>query len=77
MLIKSGFIRRGRLTTPDPSTMEPLRQFFVRRIWTVGRDWNPYVERVQLNRNAIHAFRARKIGTFGVKSTLDLPVCLK
>lgn len=56
--------RRGRLTDPDRSTLEPIRQFFIRRIWTVGRDWNPYVERVQRNRNAIHAFRARNIGTF-------------
>lgn len=56
--------RRGRLTDPDRSTLEPLRQFFVRRIWTVGRNWNPYVERIQLRRNAIHAFRARDIGTF-------------
>jgi hypothetical protein len=56
--------RHGRLTTPDRSTMEPLRQTFVKRIWTEGRDWNPYVERVQLHRNAIHAFRARDIGTF-------------
>jgi len=56
--------RRGRLTTPDRSTLEALRQFFVRRIWTMGRDWNPYVERVQLHRNAIHAFCGKDIGTF-------------
>jgi len=56
--------RRGRLTDPDSSTLEPLRQFFVRRIWTAGRDWNTYVQRVQQRRNAIHAFRARDIGTF-------------
>ena len=56
--------RRGRLTDPDASTLEPLRQFFVRRIWTVGTDWNTYVQRIQQRRNTIHAYRARDIGTF-------------
>lgn len=56
--------RRGRLTDPDGSLLEDLRQFFVRRVWTPGKDWNPYVERIQQRRNAIHAFRARDIGTF-------------
>lgn len=56
--------RSGGLTDPDGSTLEPIRQFFVERIWNVGADWNPYVVRVQRRRNAIHAFRARDIGTF-------------
>jgi len=56
--------RRGRFTDPDGSTLEPIRQFFVRRIWDVGPDWNPYVARIQQRRNAIHAFRERDIGTF-------------
>jgi hypothetical protein len=56
--------RRGKLQDPDLCTLEPLRQFFVKRIWTVGIDWNPYVERVLQRRNAIHAFRHRDLGTF-------------
>ncbi len=56
--------RRGRLQDPDGCALEPLRQFFVRRIWTVGKDWNPYVDLVQRRRNAIHAFSARDIGSF-------------
>jgi hypothetical protein len=56
--------RRGRLIDIDGSTLEPLRQFFARRIWTVGSDWNVYIKRIQKRRNAIHAFRARDIGSF-------------
>ncbi len=56
--------QHGSIIDPDRSRLEPLRQFFVRRIWTTGRDWNPYVERIQQRRNAIHAFRSRDIGTF-------------
>ena len=41
-----------------------MRQFFVKRIWTVGSDWNPYVQLIQQRRNAIHAFKARDIGSF-------------
>jgi hypothetical protein len=56
--------QRGRLQDPDVFTIEPLRQFFVKRIWTVGSDWNPYVQLIQQRRNAIHAFKARDIGSF-------------
>ncbi len=56
--------RKDRLIAPDSSSLEPLRQFFVKRIWTVDCDWNSYVERIQHRRNAIHAFRTRDIGTF-------------
>ncbi|MFH1951587.1 MAG: hypothetical protein ABIL06_08215 [Pseudomonadota bacterium] len=56
--------RKGNLLDPDGCTLEPLRQFFVKRIWTVGDDWNPYVQHIQQRRNAIHAFNAREIGTF-------------
>ena len=56
--------QRGRLQDPDGYALEPLRQFFVKRIWTVGSDWNPYVQLIQQRRNAIHAFKARDIGSF-------------
>jgi len=59
-----GIRKRGRLIDPDESQLEDLRQFFVKRIWTVGTNWSPYVEMVQHRRNAVHAFRHREIGTF-------------
>ena len=54
----------GKRIDPDESQLEGLRQFFVKRIWDVGTDWNPYVEFVQRRRNAVHAFKHRDIGTF-------------
>ncbi len=56
--------RIGDVCDPDGCSLEPLRQFFIKRIWTVGENWNSYVEHVQQRRNAIHAFKARDIGTF-------------
>jgi hypothetical protein len=56
--------RNGNLQDPGGCTLEPLRQFFVKNIWTVGEDWNQYVEHIQQRRNAIHAFTARDIGSF-------------
>jgi hypothetical protein len=44
--------------------LEPLRQFFVKRVWDIGTNWNPYIEMVQSRRNAIHAYSHRDIGTF-------------
>jgi len=59
-----GIRKRGQRTDPDGSGLENLRNFFVKRIWNVGTDWNPYVELVQKRRNAVHAFQHREIGTF-------------
>ena len=56
--------KKGKLQDPDSLMLEPLRQFFVKRIWAKGKDWNPWVKHVQEKRNAIHAFQARDIGTF-------------
>ena len=55
--------KRGLLIDPDGCMLEGLRQFFVKRIWDVGTNWNPYVKMVQDRRNAIHAFQHRDIGT--------------
>ena len=66
-LVDAEAIRKeGRFIGPNSSalTLEPLRQFFVKRIWTVGSDWDSYIRRIQRRRNAIHAFRTRDIGTF-------------
>lgn len=56
--------RRGRVQDPDECMLQPLRQFFVNKIWIRGTNWNPYVEHVQQRRNAIHAFRHRDLGSF-------------
>ena len=56
--------KQGKLADPDGCELEPLRQFFVKRIWDVGTNWNSYVQDVQRRRNAIHAFKHRDIGTF-------------
>ena len=56
--------QRGRTKDPDVCELEPLRQFFVKRIWTTGPNWDPYVRQIQQRRNAVHAFRGRNIGTF-------------
>jgi hypothetical protein len=60
----AGIRRRGQRIDPDLSQLEELRQFFVRRIWDGGTNWNSYVELVQQRRNAVHAFKKREIGTF-------------
>lgn len=57
-------IKYGKMQQPDEASLDLLRQFFDRSVWTAGSDWNSYVEAVQLRRNAIHAFCPREIGTF-------------
>lgn len=59
-----GIRRRGKRIDPDGSQLEELRQFFEKRIWDVGTNWNPYVQLVQQRRNAVHAFQHRDIGSF-------------
>ena len=59
-----GIRSRGKKIDPDICMLEGIRQFFVKRIWDAGKNWNPYVEMVQRRRNAIHAFQDRDIGTF-------------
>ena len=52
------------MQTPDMLMLEPLRQFFAKRIWTKGKDWSAWIQHIQQKRNAIHGFRHRDIGTF-------------
>jgi len=51
---------------PDGLTMEPLRQFFKQRIWseTSSDNWDPWIQRIQCRRNAIHSFKDRDIGNY-------------
>lgn len=58
-----GIRRRGKRTDPDGTHLEELREFFVKRIWNLGTNGNPYVDFVQKRRNAVHAFQHREIGT--------------
>lgn len=56
---------KGSIRGPDEMTLEPLRVFFKKNIWSVGvgEDWDAWIELVQFRRNAIHAFKSRTIGT--------------
>ena len=55
--------RRGDIRTPGSLSLEPLRVFYQRRIWTDETDhWDAWVLHVQQRRNAIHAFRVRDLG---------------
>lgn len=53
----------GQTEDPDGVTLEPLILFFKRKIWSPEEDWEPWVRMVQQRRNAIHAFKAKTIGT--------------
>ena len=58
-------IRRAQaLVGPDALTLEALRQFFARRIWEKGEDWDEWILKIQQRRTAIHAFRDKDIGSF-------------
>nr|WP_241667667.1 hypothetical protein [Pseudomonas caspiana] len=55
--------KNGNTEDPDGITLEPLILFFRRKIWSTKEDWEPWVRMVQQRRNAIHAFKAKTIGT--------------
>ncbi len=48
---------------PDGLTLEPLRQFFNRSVWTASDKWDTWIAQVQKRRNAIHAYRNTVLGT--------------
>ena len=56
--------KKGKVSDPDECKLESLRDFFVKRIWDTGPNWNSYVLLVQQRRKAIHAYQRRDIGTF-------------
>ncbi len=56
-------MRRGELQDPDRLQLEPMRQYFKKKIW--DDTWDKWVQRVQQRRNAIHAYKDRDIGTHG------------
>lgn len=55
--------KKGHTLDPDGVTLEPLILFFKRRIWSAEEEWETWVRMVQQRRNAIHAFKAKTIGT--------------
>jgi hypothetical protein len=54
--------RKGQPREPDYLTLEPMRQFFKKKIW--DNSWDKWIEYIQHRRNAIHAFKDRDLGTF-------------
>lgn len=55
--------KHGTLVDPDGVTLEPLRVFFKKKIWKSTQSWDQWIGLVQQRRNAIHAFKAKTIGT--------------
>jgi len=49
---------------PDGAALGALRRFFKNSIWRSdpSDDWDPWIQRIQNRRNAIHAFQDRDIG---------------
>ena len=60
--LKSYKDKKGNMIDPDILTLEKLRIFFNKnKIWS--EEWNNYVSKVQIYRNAIHAYQDKEIGT--------------
>lgn len=61
--IKDGenFKFKGEVVSPDSLALEKLKQFY-RKKELLDNDWFPYIDLVQVRRNAIHAFKDRPIG---------------
>lgn len=55
--------QRGKRAEPDELMFENLRQFCKKKGVFRNGAWDPYLCSVQQKRNAIHAFRAKDIGT--------------
>ncbi|UST92750.1 hypothetical protein [Pseudomonas siliginis] len=55
--------RNGIVQDPDGVSLEPLRVFFSKRIWSPEQTWDAWILQIQQRRNAIHAFKAKDIGT--------------
>ena len=53
--------RKGKLQNPEGLSLEPMRQFFKKRIWDETLDG--FIHIIQQRRNAIHAFKDQNIGT--------------
>lgn len=54
--------KNGDVVSPDGQSLEPLRQFFRKRIWKDTDSWDDWVLMIQQRRNAIHAYKHRELG---------------
>lgn len=54
--------RKGTVIEPNDMKLETLKVFSRGLLWETGDDLDKWVEQVQLQRNAIHAFNFRDIG---------------
>lgn len=56
------FLRNDKIRDPDVLSIEPMRQYFKRKIW--DKYWDHWVLNIQQKRNAIHAYKNRDIASF-------------
>ncbi len=55
--------KNGAVVDPDGVTLDKLRVFFKKNIWSSTDTWDAWILLVQQRRNAVHAFKAKDIGT--------------
>lgn len=55
--------KKGGIVEPGDLSFERLKQYSRGIVWEQGDDWDLWVEKIQQQRNAIHAFNSRSIGT--------------
>lgn len=54
--------KNGRIVEPNIMKFEDLKQFSRGILWSTSDKWDNWVERIQKQRNAIHAFNFKDIG---------------
>jgi len=54
--------KNGVIIEPNNMKLETLKVFSRGILWNTGDDWDKWIEKAQLQRNAIHAFNFRDIG---------------
>lgn len=59
-----GVRKRGMKLDPDGCALNDLREFFAKKVWREGFNWDVWIKHVQERRNSIHAFNYRDIGSF-------------
>jgi hypothetical protein len=55
--------KKGTILDPDGVTLEPLRVYFKQNIWSSDDEWDQWINHIQQRRNALHAFKAKPIGS--------------
>lgn len=60
--------RKNKAIDPDILTLERLRQFFSKHVWTDSQfnKWNSWIEQIRDKRNAIHAYQHRELGDYSL-----------